>query len=226
MTLTRAGMIGILWSVVGSSVLCAADFSTYRTYRGLEFGMKLSAAAKVTGSTPGDLRLVHQRPELIQEMTWRVWSTDPTDPVRSGLLYFLNGELSRIVVTYDSRRIEGMTVNDMIAGIAKVYGPATRPEATIIAYNTVYGSTAEVIARWEDADYSYNLVRTADRLSYAMILYSKRLDTLAQAASVEAVRLDKEEAPQRVLAEQAKRDEAERLKMKEARSVNQPNFRP
>ncbi len=222
MTLTRAGMIGILWSVVGSSLLCAADFSSYR---GLDFGMKLPAVAKKTGSIPADTTVVHQRPALIQVMEWRSRSSDSTDPVRDGSLYFIDGELYRIVVTYDSHRIEGMSLDDMIASIAKVYGPTIRPEATI-SYRTVYGTSADVIARWENADYSYNLVRSGDRLSYAMILYSKRLEALAQAASLEAVRLDKEEAPQRELAEQAKRDEIQRLKMKAARSVNQPNFRP
>ena len=222
MTRMGSATAGILFCFLGTSLLSAADLSTYR---GLTFGMKLAAAAKRTGSIPAETRLVHERPARIQEMNWRSPSTDSADPVKSGLLYFFNGELSRIVVTYDSHRVQGLTVNDMIAGIAKVYGPATRPEATI-SYYTVYGTKADVIARWEDAEYSYNLVRTADQLSFAMILCSKRLDALAEEASVEAVRLDKEEAPQRELAAQAERDEAKRLRLQDARAVNMPNFRP
>jgi len=45
--------------------------------------------------------------------------------------------------------------------------------------------------------YSYNLVQSGARTSFAMILYSKRLNALAEAAIVEALRLDAQEAPQK-----------------------------
>jgi hypothetical protein len=222
MTLTRTRGIGVLGAVLGTALLCAGDFSSYR---GLEFGMNVAAAAKAAGTNPSDVKLVHERPALIQEMDWRALSTGPADPVKDGVLYFFNGELSRIVVTYDRHRVEGMTAQDMIAGISEVYGSSTKPTAEI-AYNNIYGETVAVIARWEDADYSYNLVRSSDQQSFAMILYSKRLDVQAQAAIVEALRLDKAEAPQKEIAKQKARDEAERLQQEEARSVNKPNFRP
>ncbi len=52
------------------------------------------------------------------------------------------------------------------------------------------GSLLGAEARWEDNEYWYNLVESGDRSSFALILYSKRLQTLAEAAIVEAVRLD------------------------------------
>jgi hypothetical protein len=113
----------------------------------------------------------------------------------------------------------------MIAGISATYGSSTRPSADI-AYHTLYTEATPVIARWENAEYSYNLVRTGDRSSFAMILYSKRLDALAQAAITEAIRLDAQEAPQREVEKQKSRDEADRLVLEKARSVNKPNFRP
>jgi len=191
--------------------------------------MSLAAAAKQTGTNPDDAKLMHQRPALIQELSWHI---DPpaldqtnADPVKNVLMSFLNGELFRIVVTYDRHRVEGMTPEDMIAGISASYGIATRPTVQI-AYHSNYAEVAPLIARWEDSDYSCNLVRTADRSSFAMILYSKRLDALAQAASVEAVRLDDLEAPQRQIAQQAKQAEEDRAVLDSARSVNKPNFRP
>jgi len=191
--------------------------------------MSLAAAAKQTGTNPDDAKLIHQRPALIQELSWHI---DPpaldqtnADPVKNVLMSFLNGELFRIVVTYDRHRVEGMTPEDMIAGISASYGIATRPTVQI-AYHSNYAEVAPLIARWEDSDYSCNLVRTADRSSFAMILYSKRLDALAQAASVEAVRLDDLEAPQRQIAQQAKQAEEDRAVLDSARSVNKPNFRP
>jgi len=144
--------------------------------------MSLAAAAKQTGTNPDDAKLIHQRPALIQELSWHI---DPpaldqtnADPVKNVLMSFLNGELFRIVVTYDRHRVEGMTPEDMIAGISASYGIATRPTVQI-AYHSNYAEVAPLIARWEDSDYSCNLVRTADRSSFAMILYSKRLDALA-----------------------------------------------
>jgi hypothetical protein len=224
----RASAIGILF---GASVLCfplsAGDFASYR---GLQFGVNLAVAAKQAGANPGEARLVHERPALIQEMEWHPrppaqGDSQKEDPMKDGLLYFFNGELFRIVVTYDRYKIEGMTQADMIEGISATYGAATNPKADV-AYHSIYGETAAVLARWEDPEYSYNLVRTGDRSSFAMILYSKRLDALAQTAIVEAARMDKQEAPQRELDKQKKRDEEDRLVLEKARSVNKPNFRP
>jgi hypothetical protein len=59
-----------------------------------------------------------------------------------------------------------------------------------------------------------------------MVVYSKRLDDLAQAAIVESVRLDKQEAPQREINSRKKKDEANRAKQEKARGVNKPPFRP
>ena len=145
--------------------------------------------------------------------------------MKDGLLSFYNGELFRIIVTYDRYKIEGMSADDMIQAISATYGPATKPTAEI-AYHSNYAEVAPVLARWEDSEYSYDLVRTGDRSSFALILYSKKLETLAMASIVEAARLDADEAPQRELDKQKKRDDDDRLALDKARAVNKPNFRP
>jgi hypothetical protein len=218
--------IGIFCTIAGPPLLYGVDFSTYR---GLQLGMSISAAAHEVGMKSADAAVVHQRPAVIQEIQWQPQSpvlTDPlkADPMKEGLLYFYNGDLFRIVVTYDRYRIEGMTAEDMIEGISATYGTATRPNAQI-AYHTNYGEVAPVVARWEDSEYSYNLVRTGDRSSFAMILYSKRLDALAQTAIVEAARLDAQEAPRRAVDKEKKREDDERIILEKARSLNKPNFR-
>jgi hypothetical protein len=213
-------------AVLGGSLLGAEDLSTYR---GLQFGMNLAAAAKQASMKPSEARVVHQRPAVIQELQWlpRNSSGSPfqADPVKEGLLCFYNGELFRIVVTYDRYRVEGMTASDMIQAISATYGIATGPSAQI-PYHSIYGEVAEVVARWEDNEYSYNLVESGDRSSFALILYSKRLQTLAEAAIVEAVRLDAQEAPQREVELQQKKEKESHLLLERARSVNKPNFRP
>jgi hypothetical protein len=222
----RVGL-GILSAVLGTSTLVAGELSSYR---GFHFGMTLSDAAKQAGMNPSEAIVVHRRPAVIQELDWRPRSlmlTNPpkSDPVEDGRLYFYDQELFRIVVTYDRYKVEGMTPEDMIAAISQTYGPATKP-ATEIAYHTNYGETAAVLARWEDPEYSYNLVQTGNRSSFAMVLYSKRADALAQTASAEAVQLEAQEAPQREIEKQKKRVDDERSVLDKARLANMPNFRP
>jgi len=218
--------IPILCAIAGGSLFGANDFSSYR---GLHFGMNLAAAAKESGTTPNEVRILHRQPDVIQEMEWQprasLANATTADPVKGALLYFLNGELYRIVVDYDRYKIEGMTADDMIKAISLTYGTATRPEA-VIPYHSNYAESATVVARWEGADYSYDLVRTGDQSSFAMILYSKRLDTAAEASTVKAFKIETDEAPQREIDRQKKRDDEDRIALEKARSVNTPNFRP
>jgi len=220
MTQARSLPLVLICAALGTSMLRAGDFSSYR---GMEFGASVTTAAKQAGRNVAEARTIHQRPAVIQEMDWQPRSSLATDPVKDGLLSFFNGELFRIAVTYDRYKVEGMTAEDMIEAISATYGAATRPTGEV-SYHSIYGEVAPLIARWEDPQFSYNLVRTGD--SFALILYSKRLDDLAQAAIVEAIRLETQEAPQRELEQQQKRDDVERLALEKARSVNKPNFRP
>lgn len=210
-----------------SSMLGAADFSSYRGFR---LGAELAATAKHAGVNPAVARVVHQRPARIEEMEWRPVSSyqlgkTAVDPVRDGLLRFYEGELFQIVTTYDRQRVEGMSDADMVKAISTVYGTAATPVASI-PYHSNYGESAAVIARWENAEYSHSLVRTGDQASFALILSSKRLDALAQAAILEALRLDVIEAPQKAIDEQKKQDAGLRMVLEKARSANVPNFRP
>jgi hypothetical protein len=223
----RSGIMALLCGVLGTSMLSAADLSTYR---GLKLGTSLAAVSKQVGSKSSEARVLHQRPALIQELNWEIRSpvqtgTTKPDPVKDGLLGFVNGELFRIIVTYDRYKVEGMSVDDMIQAISATYGTATKPTAEI-AYHSNYAEAAPVLARWQDSQYSYDLVRTGDRASFAMVLYSKRLESLAEAAAVESARLDAEDAPRRELDKQKKRDDDDRLALDKARAVNKPNFRP
>src|ERR1700689_291284 len=153
----RPCMIGIL---CGGSILAAGGLSSHR---GLHFGMNLATAAEQSGTKLTEARIIHQKPAVIQEMDWRPRApitSDPlkVDPVKEGVLSFYNGELFRIVVTYDRYRIEGMTVEDVIQGISATYGTPTKPTVEI-PYHSNYGESATVLARWEDPEYSYDLVR-------------------------------------------------------------------
>jgi hypothetical protein len=197
-------------------------------YRGLHFGMSVADAVKQTGIRLADVTAVHQRPALIQELVWRA-SRDSdaakADPVQETTLSFFNGDLYRIVVNYDSARTEGMTPADVVEAVSRTWGTATHPGGSI-AYHSHFAEVAPVLARWDGPNQSYDLLRANDYSGLVMVLYSKKLDALAQASIMEAVRLDAQEAPQKEIERQRQRNDDASRALEKARSVNVPNFRP
>lgn len=220
------------WTSILVVMLCAPRLSAAElsTYRGFTFGAGIAAIAEQAGLKPADAKAIHKRPAVLQEMEWQlrpqvIEGAPGRDPVREGLLCFLDGKLYRIVITYDRYRVEGMTVEDMVEAISLSYGAAERPDTEIV-FHSNYAETAKVLARWQDAEHAYDLVRTGDRSSFALVLYAKRQDALAQAAIREASRLDSLDAPGRALEAEKKRAEDERRALEVSRTVNKPNFRP
>lgn len=213
--------------LVLSAATAAADFSVYR---GFAFGSEIAAVAKQANVPLSEARVIHPRPSLLQEIDWRVAApvASPAarpDPVQDALLCFLDGKLYRIVVTYDRYRIEGMSAQDMIDVISLTYGPATYPKVEI-PFRSNYADTAKVLARWQNAAYAYDLVRTGDQASFVLILYSKPDAALAQSAATAAARLEALDAPRQARELERKRAETERLALEAIRAVNKPNFRP
>ncbi len=177
---------------------------------------------------PSDARTIHRRPALIQELEWRAQpsssSSLQSDSVKDILFSFYNDELFRIVVNYDRDRTEGLTDNDMVEAISAKYGAAKRPAAKSIrvALSQVYDDSEKVVASWEDAQWEFDLFRSSYESGLGIVMLSKRVDALARAAIAKAIRLDEQEAPQR-LKDQAHED---RLRQEKARLLNKPVFRP
>jgi hypothetical protein len=209
----------LLWSPLAG----AADLSTYR---GFPFGMGLSAAVQHSGVEASEVTTIQQRPARLQELNWRPgrFSTAvvDTDPVEKVVFRFYNGQLFRMVVDYDSQKTEGLRAEDLIQAISLRYGTATRPAGEVLLPSAVFSQGVTVLARWEDADYSFTLVHSPYGSSFGLIGFSKRLDGLAQAAIASGTQLDEQEAPQR---QKAKEQDALRQEQK-ARLVNQGHFRP
>jgi hypothetical protein len=212
------------------------DLSMYREFR---FGADLLAVAKQAHVKPSEARMIHERPAVIQELAWQApykRSSPRADSVKDILFSFYNGELFRIVVTYDPERIAGMTAEDIVEAVSAKYGNATMPVAGIILSSTQFYNdggekiisdrTEKIIARWEDTLYSFNLFQPSYQSTFGMVMYSKRLDALARTAIVESVRLDKQEAPRREIERQRKKDEENRGRQEKARQANKAPFRP
>ena len=226
---TRIFAISFLGAALAATSLTAGDLSKYREF---QFGMNLATLTKQAHLAPSDAKTVHSRPAVIQELEWeprRLANAAPDTDSVDGILFSLyNNELSRMVVSYNRARTEGLTAEDMIDAISAIYGTAAKPDAEIV-FPSIYNETVKVIARWEDSEYSLNLVRLA-RSSYqpkfGMVLSSKRLDTLAQSAAVEAIRMDEQEAPQRAIERQKREEEQNRAEQEKARPANKAGFRP
>jgi hypothetical protein len=219
----RKSVIALGLILLTAPLIWAQDLSKYRTF---SLGTSLAEVSKQLGP---DFKptLIHQRPAVIQEVTfWLMGSSQSrgkVDPVSQILFSFYNGTLYRILVIYDQRAIEGLTAEDMVQAVSALYGSATRPD-TDISFPTKasYESKEKLIARWEDSQNSVNLFRSGTLDSFGLVLLSKRLDAEAEAAIIESVKLEKEEAPQKEIERQ--RGKADDLEV--ARQQNKKTFKP
>lgn len=208
-----------------------AGGQSLETYRHFTFGMDIGSVAIEAKVDSSLAKTLYVEPAPIQTLDWNrpsySGSATDTDPVRRMRFDFFEGRLFKIVVTYGSRQIEGMTPEDLIDAISASYGPGSRVDETIVvsAY-TNFEDRQKVIARWENTDFSYSLFQSTFGNEFGLIGYSKKIDAIATAAVQEAKRLDALAAPQREIARRQKQAEEDRLSDEKARTLNKPNFRP
>jgi hypothetical protein len=241
MKMMRNIVVALSLILLSAPMISGQDLSKYRTF---SLGTSLAELSKQVGPYSHYTTLIHQRPAAIQELTfWTLHSfRSPVGvyPVSQILFSFYNGELYRIVVTYDRGDTEGLTDDDMVQAVSARYGTATRlyPEINFLPTNYLDGSTDKVIpffltsdpnrsvdrviARWEDSQNSVNLFRSTSRNSFGLAISSKRLDAQAEAAIFEFEKLEKREAPEVAIDRREK--EADELEV--ARQLNLKTFRP
>jgi len=190
-----------------ASLLHGQDLSKYRDF---SLGMSLPELSSQVDLRPLQTKLIQKHPAVIQELTcWPGGSSDysrQTDSVWQIFFSFHNGELFRILVTYDHAATHGLTAEDMVQAISTKYGNPTRPVGEIsFPTNELYRSTEKVIARWEDSQYSINLVRSRFLNSFALVMFSKRLDAQAEAAIAKSLKMKGQEDPQKEIDRQEKK---------------------
>jgi hypothetical protein len=224
MKMMRNIVVSLSLILLSAPLIFAQDLSRYRTFT---LGTSLAELSKQVGPYSHSTTLIHQHPAAIQELTYWTLSSSRSpvgaEPVSQILFSFYNGELYRMVVTYDRDATRGLTEDDMVQAVSARYGTATRfyPEINLPTH-AVYASTDTFIARWEDSQNSVNLFRSSNQSSFQLAIFSKRLDAQAQAASIESVKLENEEAPQKAI--DWRKREADELEV--ARQINQKTFRP
>jgi hypothetical protein len=220
----RIWILCFVVSLLAAPLLRAQDLSKYRHFT---LGMSLSSVLERTDQKMADVKVIHGRPALVQEMTW--WPPNlpgrsfQSDTVEQILFSFYNGELYKISVTYDQSSTEGLTAEDMVKSISAKYGAATTVALEIdSAKNDSYDVKQKPVASWEDAQYSFNLLRYSFTDRPGLVIYSKQVNAKAELASVEAVKLEEQEGPQR----EAERQKKQTDDLETARQKNRKIFRP
>src|SRR5258708_19789980 len=203
---------------LASSIISAQDFSKYR---GFSLGTGLATVLKQTQQKPVDVKVIHARPTLIQDLNW--WppavpgASYRADSVEQMLFSFCNGELYKISVTYDVSSTQGLTTDDMVKSISAKYGPATvlEPETDSVL-SARFTNSEKAVAAWEDSQYLFKLVRSPFTNRFGLTIFSKLLNAQAEIIITHALTLQKQEKPQRDA--DLKKNEAEDLEAERQRN--------
>jgi hypothetical protein len=223
MKLKTRWAIALVLIALTTPLVHGQDLSKYRAFH---LGMTLADVSKQIEAKPADVVAVHERPVLIQQLAWYPppQSDSLTESASRILFSFDDGALYRMLVTYDTFAIKGLTADDMVQGISRTYGTATRPVAEIdFPTNASYEEKSEkVVARWEDPQYSLNLLRLSSKDTFAIVMFSKQADAQATVSIAKSVKLEQQEAPQKEVAK-VKKDADD---LEGERQKNIKTFRP
>ncbi len=229
-------MIG--WHGLGVAALGAAlsigalDAGTAAHYREFQLGGDVASTSALAGVAAAEVKTIHERPALLQELEWRrgyTGSSDaPVDPVQQIAFSFYDDQLFRLVIDYDRDRTDGMTDADMIEAISTMYGAPVKPasKATHPALPRGDEESGVRVAEWRSGECAAVLSRSSYAAGFRMVVTSPRLAALARKAESEALRLDERNAPQRERARQQKEADAERAAKAKARIANKAAFKP
>src|SRR5713101_8901643 len=144
----RSSILCFVVLLLTAPLLRGQDLSKYRHFT---IGMSMTRVLERIGQKMADVKLIHGRPALVQELNW--WPPNlpgisyQSDTVEQILFSFYNGELYKISVTYDRTSTEGLTEEDMVKSISAKYGPVTNVVLEIdSATNDRYGLEGKTVA--------------------------------------------------------------------------------
>jgi hypothetical protein len=204
----------------------AGDLSGYRNFA---FGAAVETVAEQVGGARSETSVLHHRPALIQEISWRPQPPGPSvhnESAEEVTFTFLDDKLYRVEVVYDRNETKGLTNQDLVAAISEQYGVASIPARSQAAQEQVFGDQGEVLAEWRDEQHRFELWRFAYGPTFKLVGLQVGLESKFRNALAEAERLDALEAPAQEAARAAKADDAAKAADKASRTRNKPNFRP
>lgn len=212
--------------VLSATSVGAQDLSRYRAF---QLGTTVATVSQEARVPPTAVRLLHQRPQLMQELDWfPPEQAGAPEAVRMVTFAFYDDRLYKITVAYHRPRIEGLTAGDLVEAISGTYGTAILVSSglgTARPSPLVEGRDRTVVAEWRDAEHSVSLVWTRYPTGFELVLVAPQPEGLAQTARLESTRLDLIEAPQLEISRRRKQAEEERAKVEKARLANKPVFR-
>ena len=214
--------------LLASWPVAAADLGTYREFK---IGASTADVIAGTGAAERDVKTLHQRPALLQELSWRPRSaigrnfTD-RDSVATIVFSFIDNQLFRMAIDYDRSSTEGLTKEDMIASLSAMYGPRStqRPVGSRPAFDSL--DTPTVIALWQQGDASLTLNQSTYGGGFGLVITSSPLEVLARKAQATAVTMDAREAPAREAARAKEQADAARAAAEKTRTTNKATFKP
>lgn len=144
------------WVLLGSVIAFAPLHASpvFSHYRGVTLGDSLATAITALGAEAASVKVLHERPSLIEELTWRPQRfisgmAVAADPLAEIVLTFHVGQLVRIAATYDRDRTHGLTDEDLRELVGNVYGVALLPSRATAARPA---ADRGIIGSWGDDD--------------------------------------------------------------------------
>jgi hypothetical protein len=201
-------------------------------YRKFLLGSTVASVSGATQTRASDLKTVHERPALLQELAWSprygAGRTLPdVDPVREIVFSFYSDQLYRIAVHYDRARTAGLTHADMVSALTAVYGSPLSTASLPVRQNRVDPAEAITpIAQWRQGDTTVSLHWSDYRGGFGLLVTSQRLNDMAQTASAASVAMDAREAPAREAARQKKETADKQAAEELTRATNKGAFLP
>jgi hypothetical protein len=201
-------------------------------YREFTLGSTVASVLELTGSRPSELRTVHERPSVLQELVWRPRysagrALPDVDPVNEIVFRFSDDRLYSIAVYYDRARTAGLTHDDLIRVLNDLYGvplAAAKHHSGVARFAP--SDAAMPIATWEQGDTMVTLSWSDYRAGYVLVVMSQVRESAASLATAAAVALDEREAPAREEARRKKDAEDQKAAEERARETNKGAFRP
>ena len=206
----------------------AADFETYREFR---LGASTADVIAHAGAAQRDVKKLHERPALLEELSWRpryIISRDSgdRDSVATIVFSFVNDQLFKMAIDYDGSRTEGLTKDDMIVSLSAIYGPRSTLPAAVPRQAFDSLDAPAVLARWRQGDTTITLNQSPYSRAFGLVITSVPLEALARKAQATAVTMDTREAPAREAARAKAEADAARAAEEKTRTTNKNTFKP
>jgi hypothetical protein len=212
-----------------SLALLTASHAPLAQYRGLTLGDSVAVVVAHLELAAADVKVVHERPALVQELTWRPHRfvsgvTVEPDPLAEMVLTFHTGRLARIVAIYDRERTRGLTDADLHEVMGATYGPSMLIASP--ARPPVNAADRLTIGRWQDADAFLLLWREQYPSRVGLTLTSIAAEAALREAIKGGLTLDAAEAPARDVARRTAEAAAIEARDEKVRRDNKAGFKP